>query len=339
MSLEGQPWLTAARDDWLSAVSMWVGDALASRDAIALEPIKERPWGAVLRVVTPTERLVFKAMGPRGRHETLLLVDVAACGPKLAPEVLAADHDRGWVLMRDHGVPIDVASVPEQVGLVERLLPAYAEMQMASADRVAGWIEAGVPDRSPRELPALLDELLANRGRSAPLPVDARELETMRTALGSFDRVCETLARSGIEAIDHSDIHGTNVLVDADGPRLVDWGDACVGHPFTSLLVPIEWIAGRLPAADVPAGVSRLYDAYVEPWGDAADPELVGLAMWLGYAARALSNDEQCPGGSPADVADAQREIVALLRVWKAKSTQLGEPRTLLLPAMPWREG
>ena len=59
------------------------------------------------------------------------------------------------------------------------------------------------------------------------------------------------------------------------------------------------------------------------------------VEIWSGYVARAVSNDEQCLGGSPADIADAQQETVAL-RTWKAKAAKLDEPGELLRPLMPW---
>jgi hypothetical protein len=323
--------MTAARDEWLAGVGTWLRARVPG--VTALEPVSERRWGAVLRVVTRSDRLVFKAVGPLGMHEIGLLVDVAARRAQLAPDLVAVDPDRGWVLMLDHGTRLsEVADIARQVELIEQLLPVYAELQLSTTDRVERWVEAGVPDRSPARLPAMLDDLLAGRGVGGRLPIRVQEIDGMVQAARPFERVCEALDR---RAIDHADIHATNVVVDGDGPRLIDWGDACVAHPFTSMLVPIEWIAGRLPAADRPAAVRRLVDAYCEPWG-AVDRRELALAVWSGYVARAVLNDQQCDDASPADVADAQGEVVALLRVWRAKSQKLDAPDDLLLPGMPW---
>jgi hypothetical protein len=304
----------------------------------ALVPLRERPWGAVLRVVTSPACLVFKAVGARGAHEVGLLVDVAASQPTLAPELVAVDRERGWVLMRDHGERMtDVADIAQQVSLVERLLPAYAALQVTTAHRVGAWIAEGVPDRSARRLPPLLDGLLAGEGATGPLPIPPDELGAMAALRSTFARASDALDDGTLRpAIDHADMHGTNVVVDGGVPRLIDWGDACVAHPFTSLLVPIEWIAGRLPPAEVPDAVRRLVDAYREPWGDRARDEDLATAVWSGYVARAVMNDEQCVGGSPDDIADAQGEIVTLLRVWATKASQRDDPASMLLPAIAW---
>lgn len=302
------PWLTDARDAWLDAVATWVRAQLPGA-VPSFEPVHERSWAAVLRVESGSDRFVFKAVGPVGRHEVPLLADVAMAQPRLAPELVAVAPDDGWLLMRDHGSRMaDVAGIADQVALVEGLLPLVAELQRSTADLVDGWIAAGVPDRSPSVLPGLVDRL----------GLTAEEVAT-------FARVCEQLGDG--RAIDHADMHGHNVVVDAHGPRLIDWGDACIAHPLTAPLVPIEWIAGRLPARDVPRAVRRLVDAYAEPWGAAADRAQIGRAMWTGYLTRALLNLEQ---------ADDDGEAELLVRVWREKASLLGDPDALLLPSIRW---
>lgn len=338
MSDVAAPWSTPARADWLREVHAWVGEWLAGAGEApgSLEWAKERPWGAVLRVVTSSRTLFFKAMGPSGRHESRLLADIAERRANLAPDVLAVDHALGWALMPDHGDPMTARPGREQVSLIESLLGPYAELQRTTSDLVTRWIDAGVPDRSPRRLPELLEELLAGRAPHRPLPIDAAERTVYSQAIGAFTEVCDELARSVTpSAIDHADIHGTNVLVGDTHPRLIDWGDSCITHPYSSLLVPIEWVARLVPAAERPDAVARLRDAYLEPWDDRTDGHTAALATWVGYVTRAVSNADQSVGGSDAAIADAQREIVALLRTWHTKRTLLGKPNELLLPGMP----
>ena len=334
--MEAQPeWLTERRGGWLAAVRAWLAQQLDA-EATSVESVKERPWGAVLRIETSARRLYFKAVGPQGRHELRLLEDVDSLSSGLAPDVLALDQDRGWVLMADHGTPAVAALDPAgEVTAVEELLPAYAELQRASAHLVPSWIEEHVPDRSPAWLPGLLDELLAGHGAMGPVPLDRTELDAHRDALPDLEQACDLLAGSvHPRAIDHADIHGTNVLVGPGAPRLIDWGDACISHPFSSLLVPIEWVAAKLPSDERTEAVRRLREAYLGPWGDEADLETVGLAVWVGYVARAISNDEQCAGGVPEHVRDGQREIVALLRAWHGKRADLARPERLLAPVL-----
>ena len=339
MSKLAAPWSTPGRAEWVREVHAWVTESLTGLGEApdSFESVKERPWGAVLRVVTSSSTtFFFKAMGPSGRHESLLLADIAERRPDLAPDVLAVDHALGWALMPDHGDAMTALPAREQVTLIESLLGPYAEMQRTTVDLVTRWIDAGVPDRSPQRLPGLLEELLAGPAPHRPLPIGAAERHAYLHAIDAFTEVCDELARSAAPtAIDHADIHGTNVLVGDTHPWLIDWGDSCIAHPYSSLLVPIEWVVRLVPAPERPDAVARLRDAYLEPWGDRTDGQTAALATWVSYVARAVSNADQSLGGSDDDIADAQREIVALLRTWYAKRTLLGRPTELLLPRMP----
>jgi len=277
----------------------------------------------------------FKAVGPRAGHETWLLTDIGARRPGLVPDVLAVDHAAGWFLMADHGGPMhDVLAPAEQVAVVASLLPAYAEVQRTTRDLVARWREVGVPDRSTGRMPERLEDLLAGRGTSGPILIDEDELSAYRRELGRFADVCAQLG--GTEGVDHADLHGWNVFVAGDDARIADWGDACITHPFSSLLVPIEWIVARLPPDLHAAAARRVRDAYAEGWGAGLDHDELARAFWVAYVARALSNDEQSLGAPPDDLGSMRREIVMMLRSWYRKRSSLTSPDAMLRPDLRW---
>jgi hypothetical protein len=237
--------------------------------------------------------------------------------------------------MADHGLPMHgVLESPEQVAVLERLLPAYADVQRTTVDLLDRWRDVGVPDRSTGNMPRRLEQLLAGHGTSGPIPVEAEELGSYMDQLGLFAEVCADLGQR--EAIDHADIHGWNVFVAGDDARIADGGDACITHPFSTLHVPIEWIVARLPPAGHERAVRCLRDAYAEGWGPDIDREELGRAFWIAYVARALSNDEQSLGARPDDLASMQREIVMMLRTWHRKRSSLDSPDEMLLPALRW---
>jgi hypothetical protein len=331
------PWQSSGRGAWWSDASAWISGAIAARAGEAvtgIEEVKVRPWGAVLRVRTPRAIRYFKAVGSGGRHEPRLLNDIASRWSSLVPDVLAIDEARGWILMADHGTAMnEVLDGAGQVRAVETLLPRYAEMQQATTDLVEGWRAAGTPDRSVHRMPALLEEILAGGGTSGPLPIDHSEVRGYVDALPALQRACEDLASTRVvDAIDHADMHGTNVLVDGGEPRLIDWGDACISHPFSSLLVPYELVVPLLPAGERRAAVLRLRDVYLEPWGSPTETrDAFGLAVWIGYVARAISNDHQSAGAAPGDLAPMQAEMITLLRRWLAKLPLLGDADALLM--------
>jgi hypothetical protein len=337
MACEDRPWSPERRAVWLAAIDRWLDDALTPLgEAREVELVKDRPWGAVLRVRTTERALYLKAVGPRGRHEVALLRDIALRSPGLAPDVLAVHEHEGWLLMPDHGRAIaEQGDIAAQVDAVEAVLPGYAVLQRSCEPMVDGWIEAGAPDRSVARLPEQLDRLLGGGGALGPVDLDGAELRRAEELLATFEGVCEQLATSDVpRSIDHADLHGWNVVVGAGTPRLIDWGDACITHPFSSLLVPIEWVAARLPLDEQPNAVHRLCDGYLDGWGARGDRDQLGLAVWVAYVTRALSNDEQCAGGAPDVVRDGRHEVAALLRTWSAKADWLDRPAELLQPML-----
>lgn len=74
---------------------------------------------------------------------------------------------------------------------------------------------------------------------------------------------------------------------------MYDWGDAVVGHPFASALVPLRWAVGVHGEGPDGAGVRRLRDAYLSAFTDLAPTaELAAeleAACRLGMIGRALS--------------------------------------------------
>lgn len=181
-------WLGDGRDEWLKEVSDWLGDvvwALGLGSLVEITSVRERLWGAVLRVRTSDRVVYFKAEGLGAHHEPQILGALAPAWPDLVPEVLEADGPRRWLLMADHGRPMwDVLDTAEQVAAFERLLPQYAELQASSSRSVEVWMEAGAPDRRVHRLPELL-EAWSGAGSS---PATWRETFTLALWAGHVSR-------------------------------------------------------------------------------------------------------------------------------------------------------
>jgi hypothetical protein len=110
------------------------------------------------------------------------------------------------------------------------------------------------------------------------------------------------------------------VLVRDGARRLADWGDACVTHPFVSLLIPLRTLLDDDAAvADDPRAL-RLWDAYLEPF--AAQVPLRELrsqrrvALWLGHLARALDWHHMLVGVERDARSEWQPQVAGWLRRW-----------------------
>jgi hypothetical protein len=216
-----------------------------------------------------------------------------------------------------------------QVAVIERLLPTYAEMLASTAAHVGGWLDAATPDRRVDRLPALLELLVRGETPVGALPMHDDERCRYLDDVPLLARVCGDLASTDApDGLDHADLHGTNVLVDGDDHRLIDWGDACITHPYSSLFVPYEHVVAALPALDRRPVTLRLRDAYLEGWGaSTGDREPFALATWVAHVTRAVNIAHETLG----DAGD-HREITSLLRAWHAKRALLADPDEVLQP-------
>jgi hypothetical protein len=204
-----------------------------------MEVIRERPWSTVWR---DGDRWV-KRCPP---HEVALTTALAARWPDVVVEVLEADGDT--LVLADAG-----AADPDPW---LEVLPRYAELQRGEVAHAGAHLAAGVPDQRVETLLDRFDEF--------PRFAHFRR------------RFVELLGRLTLPpTVQHDDLHAGNVF----GGRIIDWGDAVIGHPFTTLLVTLRVYDGD---------PRPLRDAYLEVWGREHEAEL-DAALQIGAFTRILS--------------------------------------------------
>ncbi|WFR97977.1 phosphotransferase [Rhizobium tumorigenes] len=75
------------------------------------------------------------------------------------------------------------------------------------------------------------------------------------------------------ETVEHCDFHDNNVLTNAGGMLINDWGDAVISHPFFSLAGFLD-SAVRNHGLEIDSLVYKhLKDAYFEVWLDLENAE------------------------------------------------------------------
>jgi hypothetical protein len=293
---------------------------------------RARPWGTVFRLELDDGSVAWsKANGPGPSYEGRVLAILAARGESVALQPLASDLDRAWLLLpdggatlraheRDDGRPADQDPL-RWIGL----LPAYAAFQRRTTEAVDALLAAGVPDERPRRYPAILEQLVDVDGLWTRVdePERATSDETRRRLAdlaGLVQDLAGELESSPVAvSLDHGDLHGNNVLPDAsNGPRIFDWGDAVVAHPFatlTSTLGSIGYHAGLDPYGP---GVADVRDAYVAAWADVAPIEALRadatLAMDLGHIGKAAAFERALTGLEPGEMGGFHNDTARWLR-------------------------
>jgi hypothetical protein len=276
--------------EFVTSAHAWIDARLAGLGRTrtgAVEQPHVTDWSTVMRVPTDGGTVWFKANEAAMTHEAAVLELVSSRSAGRVPPPLARDSGTGWMLLEDAGPRLrDV--IPEERSLARWLdvLEAYARVQLACEDDVDALLALGLPDRRLHTLPAAYDELLAGLEDADPrLPGPER-----------IEDLCRDLAAFGIpETVQHDDLHDGQVFLGTGTHQVLDWGDACVSHPFFTLAVTIEGVISW--GVDDEEGSEDLEPhlaAYLGPYGERYDGDLreaARLAMRLGWVCRAVNGD------------------------------------------------
>ena len=115
------------------------------------------------------------------------------------------------------------------------------------------------------------------------------EVARLRAFEPRFAELCRDLAGDQTPAsIQHDDLHLRSVYLDGPNLRVLDWGDACVAHPFASLVVTFRFLEDTNGLAPGDPWFDRLRDAYLEPWGSGRR-EAFELSMRVGMVAQMVA--------------------------------------------------
>ncbi len=322
------PWMNEARSTWLKDVKTWLEEKLSQHSLTLdgeLESVREQPWAIVLRIATSQGFVYFKAATSGARHEAALVTELSQQWSDRVPTPLAIDPQRGWMLLSDYGVTLQQKlDGADGLDYWLRLLPCYAEIQIASSQHLPRWLKIGVPDRRLEKLPALFKELLTDDealclGQSDGLSLT--ELTTIRKLLPEFETCCQELAAMPYSAaLEHGDLHDNNILVKDGSYWLFDWGDTSLLHPFCSLMVTIHTLTDNLFSSQDQQRIARLREAYLEPWSAYIPTQqlrqLFPHALWIAHIGRALDWNHILADADEAARTKWQPYIATWLRLW-----------------------
>jgi hypothetical protein len=275
-------------EEWLAGAYAWVDEQLgrqARERSGDFEQPHVRIWSTVLKAPTTDGLVWFKANMDLLRHEAAVVDILARRRPDVIPPLLGIDRERGWMLMADAGEQLrTVISRERSLNRWIDVLGRYAEVQLAIRDDVDELLAAGVPDMRISGLAESYDQLVHE------LDVEQR----FRDATPRVAELAEELARTGIpDTIQHDDLHDAQVFVKNDRHLVMDWGDACITHPFLTLSVTLEGvIAWGLDDVENSEDVAPYRDSYLKPFAAEYPGDLDGaveIALRLGWACRAVN--------------------------------------------------
>lgn len=255
------PW---ARPGWFATAAAWMTDRMAELGSPATAPPRVvYVWGIsmVLRAESAAGAMFLKCSAPVFGQEARVTGRLAEVTPDLVTRVAAVEPDAGWLLMYDHGRQ-ELGERPEAdwgVGL-----DLLATVQRAWTARTGELARAGAPVRSIAELADSLPAFATRDALASQFSADDRR--AWDAAVPAFVAACRRLDELGPPpTLVHGDFHPWNVTDEATGPRIFDWTDAAISHPFTDLAVYVT-------RADDVALRRAMRAAYLARWADQLDP-------------------------------------------------------------------
>jgi hypothetical protein len=274
---------------WVATAQGWIADRLGELGLTRTGEIEQphvRDWATAMRVPTDAGDVWFKANTEVLAFEAGLVVLLAERRPDVVPPLLAADPASGWMLMADAGTMLRKVE-PEERWLEawRDVLPRYAALQVAMTEDVETLLALGVPDLRLATLPERYEQLLDEVGAE----------RRFRDALPYVVDLRDRLAAYGIgETVQHDDLHDGQIFVHDGRSRVLDWGDACVSHPFFTLSVAMEGVLQwGLYDVEGAVDVAPYRDGYLEPFAAAyAGVDLTSAvepALRLGWVCRAVN--------------------------------------------------
>jgi len=277
--------------DFVARSHAWIDHRLAALGRTRTGEVEQphvTDWSTVMRVPTDAGTVWFKANDDTMVHEAAVLERVAARSSGRVPAPLVRDPDTGWMLLADGGQRL--RELVEQERSLARwydVLEAYARVQIACEDDVDELLALGLPDCRLATLPGAYADLVAGLADADRRLPDA----------SSIEELCARLAAYGIrETVQHDDLHDGQVFLGSGVHQVLDWGDACISHPFFTLAVTIEGV--------IAWGVDDVQDsedlrphlaAYLGPYAARYGTTVAHLrgaaaiAMRLGWVCRAVN--------------------------------------------------
>jgi aminoglycoside/choline kinase family phosphotransferase len=249
-----------SRRGWHREAASWAIEAMEQNGNRARSDLDlVRVWGlsALGRVDGDKGLCWFKAMPVWYREELRALEDLAQVHGKNLPELIAVDHDRGWLLLSDAGPDLTTDPAMRRAAVF-----AFGSLQVDTSTALSKLLAAGWENRGLTRTAAGLDALFHVTSDLADLTSEERH------RLGEIENVVDETLRSHLPLVPmtvmHGDFHFGNVRGTIDEPVFIDWSDACIGHPFVDLL--FLRLYGSVDERDFAA----LLDVYLSAWSDVA---------------------------------------------------------------------
>jgi hypothetical protein len=265
------PW---ERRGWYEEAARWILSECARLGHTPSGPIEQlkAAWSlsSILRVRTSAGALYFKADFAKPPSEPAVIAALARRWPHNVPDMVAADHDRGWMLMRDFGAR---ALDDEPFTRWQAANRTFSAIQVACSIDLEPWWRLGCPDLRIPALVTYMDRLLGDPAAlriGEPGGLTEPEARRLRELAPRSHAMWDELAAIPVPAsIVQQDFRHNNLVVSGSSYLFYDWSDTVIGHPFFAccrFLDYVQYDLNQRRRLSVEERKRRIVDAYLQPW-------------------------------------------------------------------------
>ena len=227
----------------------------------------------------------LKATGEPNTHER----SITSCLSKLCggylPEFIASKPEWNAWLMSGDGVRVtDLLTGPFALfRLLEDAVTSMAEVQIKTAGQDLKLLEAGAFDQRLNVLSdhaaALFEHLEEAMSEQSLTKVSRIERGRIQELRGIFDHICARMEKTALpNAIVHGDMNLSNILMTSQHCQFIDWCEAYVGNPLTTLQHLL--LLNRVADVELKSFIERsLKNKYRIAMSQLCDPGLIDIGF------------------------------------------------------------
>jgi len=227
----------------------------------------------------------LKAASEPNAHEasiTLLLSNI--CGGYLPKTIASKPEWNAWLMTGDGDSIADLPAQPLALSrLLEKAVASMAEIQLKTIGRELELLEAGAFDQRLDVLSAhaealfeYLGEAMSQQTSTKVAPIGKRRIRELREV---FARVCSQLEKLALpNSVVHGDINLSNILITSRNCQFIDWSEAYVGNPLSSLQHLL--LLNRVEDGELKSSIAReLKNKYRAAMSSRCDPAVIETAF------------------------------------------------------------
>ena len=204
------------------------------------EIIQNTPWSNVVRFATSQGYIYLKHTPSQLALEAPIIQILHDQFMANVPVVIAHNTQLNCFLMKDSGRSLrSILKQQFNKELIFKTIDQFTSLQLATANHVDVFINAGVPDWRLNKLPDLYRQLLTQKKLLIADGLSEKEISALEKHYFAVSKLCEELSSySIVDTIVQPDFNDNNTLIDDVSQKItvIDLGEIVISHPFFSLL-------------------------------------------------------------------------------------------------------